>query len=98
MFKKIFVLCCSLSVLQVYAVDPNDLAKLEKMMNTSKNKGLDLSHADLRSYEFVDGQIDLRRANLSHADLSGVNLENMNLSKADLSHANLSNANLTGAN
>src|SRR5689334_13613863 len=91
---KLLILFLSILSMTAYAANQNDLLKLQ---NKIEQKGLDLSHADLRKYQFHPDKVDLQHANLSYADLSGVNLSKMNLSHANLSHAKLSNTVLIGA-
>lgn len=93
--KSLILFFCLISL--AYAANPNDLAKLSKVDNSNPNIGLDLSNADLRTYQFAGTKIDLKNANLMHANLTNVNLEKMDLRGANLSYANLTNTNLKGA-
>ena len=74
------------------AFDPADVQKLE---DTNKCYGCDLSEAKLMEAEL--SKAFLSKAELSKADLSRADLSGAVLMEVDLSKANLSDANLTGA-
>jgi len=92
----VILLCTATSI--AYSANQNDILKLTELNKTQAPTHLDLSKADLRSYTFTPGKIDLQQANLSHSNLSGVDLSKMNLGGADLSYADLSNAKLNQVN
>jgi len=79
--------------------------ELQKLTDTNKCYGCDLSSADLAGKNFKNADLEL--ANLAHTDLhevdfrkanlKGANLEGADLRKADLRGADLYRANLTGA-
>jgi hypothetical protein len=67
-------------------------------METEKMKLMLKKHGQYLNGEPDGERADLSRANLSRANLSEANLSRANLSGADLSGANLLEANLSGAN
>ena len=82
-------------------------AKFNKGLNneTVRAQGINLSHSDLTSAEFIDADLtpsknnhpsNLERANLTNADLSGAKLTGANLTNADLSGAKLTGVSLNG--
>ncbi len=93
----IFSLSCLIASV-AHSANQNDILKLTELNKTQAPTHLDLSKADLRSYTFTPGKIDLQQATLSHSNLSGMDLSKMNLGGADLSYADLSNAKLNQVN
>jgi len=75
-------------------VDEKAVAK-EKLLDSKKCYGCDLSGQDLSGASLKNG--DLEKANLSDCNLSGANLSKSNLKGAMIRNANLSNADLRGA-
>ena len=79
-------------------VKPGDTLEIKEVNNMRTFTDEELRVITKKHMQYLNGELDGRKADLSDADLRGANLRGANLRGADLIDADLSDADLRGAN